>query len=430
MLSSIRNILILICLFFCIGFSQIPRSVYTVNSLGQNLSKINIENGNVVPDALPLGLFANYIRINNEKAYVVNSGANNIQIIDLAGPTTITTIDLGAGSNPWAFDFINDSLIAVSLLFVNQVAIVNLISKQVSQNITVGTGPEGVKYHDGKIYVTNTGFNGSGYDPGIVSVIDANTYTVINTLNVGTNPQDLDIDSQGQLIVACSGDYVAIKSQVDFVDLSSGSIVKTLTFPLTVQATSLRINPQDQCYIGTFGLGVMVYDILNGSFDRDNSNPLQGGPGIAFDNQGNAFIADFASDSVFVFSSNHQQLAAYQVGDGPVSIDIYDSAATSISEKGKLVAENFALFQNYPNPFNPTTNIEFKIQTPEFVTIKIYDVHGREINSLINNVLNPGIYRVIWDGKNSSGDIVSSGIYFYQLIAGNNIDTKVMHFIR
>ena len=72
MLSSIRNILILICLFFCIGFSQIPRSVYTVNSLGQNLSKINIENGNVVPDALPVGLFANNIRIHNKKAYVVN----------------------------------------------------------------------------------------------------------------------------------------------------------------------------------------------------------------------------------------------------------------------------------------------------------------------------------------------------------------------
>jgi hypothetical protein len=174
----------------------------------------------------------------------------------------------------------------------------------------------------------------------------------------------------------------------------------------------------------------MVYDITSETFERDDSNPLQGGPSIAFDNQGNVYIGDFASDTVFVFSATHQQLAAYQVGDGPAAIDIYDPAATSLSSYGELIAGDFVLLQNYPNPFNPTTNIEFRIQRSDFVTIKIYDIKGGEVNTLLNNQLNPGRYQVVWDGRNTLGNIVSSGIYFYQLTSGSNSDTKAMHFIR
>ncbi|MFQ5584331.1 MAG: hypothetical protein ACE5GL_07850, partial [Calditrichia bacterium] len=402
--------------------SQIPQSAYVANSLGQNLSMINLENGSVIPDVLPLGLYTNFIKVEGQKAYVVNSGVNNIQVIDLAGLTTEGFIDLGSGTNPWAIDFINDSLAAVSLLFTNEVAIVNVNSRQVVQNISVGSGPEGIRFYNGRIYVANSAYNGAGYDPGTVSVIDVNTFTVVNTLSVGINPQDLDVDSQGNLIVACSGDYVSINSQIDFIDLSSGAVWNTITLPLTMQATSLRISSQDKCYIGTFGFGVMVYDVASQSFERDDSNPLQGGPGIVFDAQNNAYIADFFSDSVFVFSPVHQQIAAYQVGDGPVSIDLYIPETTGIDEDKISKAADFTLFQNYPNPFNPATNIQYTLARRQYVILQIYNVLGEEVATLVNGFEAPGTYTVRWNAVNKNGLPVPGGIYFYRLKSDSRVE--------
>ncbi len=76
---------------------------------------------------------------------------------------------------------------------------------------------------------------------------------------------------------------------------------------------------------------------------------------------------------------------------------------------------NLNSFQNYPNPFNPTTNITFRIAEFGFVSLKIYDILGNEVATLINEEKLPGEYRVSF---NASG--LSSGIYFYKLRVGNS----------
>jgi hypothetical protein len=85
----------------------------------------------------------------------------------------------------------------------------------------------------------------------------------------------------------------------------------------------------------------------------------------------------------------------------------------SIDNENILPAK-FALDQNYPNPFNPTTNFKFSIANSQLIILKIYDVLGREVKTLVNETLNPGTYTVRWD---ASG--VSSGVYFYRLIVNN-----------
>jgi hypothetical protein len=86
---------------------------------------------------------------------------------------------------------------------------------------------------------------------------------------------------------------------------------------------------------------------------------------------------------------------------------------------------NFILYQNYPNPFNPTTKFEFRILNFEFISLKIYDILGREVVTLVNGIQTAGEHIVQWDGKNSSGQKVGSGVYFYELKSGNNfISTK------
>ncbi|HEX9829951.1 MAG TPA: kelch repeat-containing protein [Bacteroidota bacterium] len=89
------------------------------------------------------------------------------------------------------------------------------------------------------------------------------------------------------------------------------------------------------------------------------------------------------------------------------------------------IPTEFSLSQNYPNPFNPTTNIEFRIADFGFVTLKIYDMLGRNIATLMNESLPPGVYRRTWDGSG-----YPSGLYYYRLQTSNFLDTKTMTLLK
>jgi photosystem II stability/assembly factor-like uncharacterized protein len=87
--------------------------------------------------------------------------------------------------------------------------------------------------------------------------------------------------------------------------------------------------------------------------------------------------------------------------------------------------KNFSLSQNYPNPFNPTTNIQYQIPNREFVTIKVYDILGNEVATLVNEEKPTGSYSVNFD----AGEL-SSGIYFYRLTAGDFGKTKKLLLLK
>jgi hypothetical protein len=85
----------------------------------------------------------------------------------------------------------------------------------------------------------------------------------------------------------------------------------------------------------------------------------------------------------------------------------------------------FALGQNYPNPLNPTTKIQFTIVNPQFTILRVYDVLGREVATLVNEVMEQGTYTVQWE---ASG--VVSGVYFYRMQAGSFIDVKKLILLK
>ena len=89
------------------------------------------------------------------------------------------------------------------------------------------------------------------------------------------------------------------------------------------------------------------------------------------------------------------------------------------------VAKNFMLHQNYPNPFNPSTTIEFNLPAREFVSVKIFDMLGNEIETLVNEQLNAGTYRVNWNAAARA-----AGVYFYRLKTGGNIETKKLILLK
>lgn len=86
----------------------------------------------------------------------------------------------------------------------------------------------------------------------------------------------------------------------------------------------------------------------------------------------------------------------------------------------------FELGQNYPNPFNPSTTIRYSIPEAARVEIKVYNILGQVVRTLIDQEQGSGIYQLLWDGKDRSGRNVSTGIYFYQIRAGSYVQTKKM----
>ncbi|MDH5197970.1 MAG: T9SS type A sorting domain-containing protein, partial [Gemmatimonadota bacterium] len=88
------------------------------------------------------------------------------------------------------------------------------------------------------------------------------------------------------------------------------------------------------------------------------------------------------------------------------------------------------LEQNFPNPFNPSTTIAYSLESRAGVSLIIYDVAGRRVRDLVNEIRNPGVYRVKWNGRNDNGQPVASGVYFYKLVAGSFTDTKKMTVLK
>jgi hypothetical protein len=116
-----------------------------------------------------------------------------------------------------------------------------------------------------------------------------------------------------------------------------------------------------------------------------------------FDRDGKTDIAITTFDSLFVLYN----LGGFNDAGGVTNVD---------EHHGAFVPTELSLSQNYPNPFNPTTNLSFVIRTSSFVSLKVYDVLGREVATLVGEDLKPGSYEMPFDGSE-----LASGVYFYRI---------------
>ncbi len=138
-----------------------------------------------------------------------------------------------------------------------------------------------------------------------------------------------------------------------------------------------------------------------------------------------ATINNYRLNSVFFLN----ELTGWTVGDGGVICKTTDGGTTDIKSKSKEVPESYSLEQNYPNPFNAVTKIQFQVasvgQSSQTVTLKVFDLLGKEVATLLNEKLQPGMYEVAFDAGN-----LPSGVYFYKLTADDFSDTKKMLMIK
>jgi gluconolactonase len=193
---------------------------------------------------------------------------------------------------------------------------------------------------------------------------------------------------------------------------------------------------------------IWVWDVVNDSILENKRvfatmEPTGYADGMKVDSSGNLFSA--GPLGVWVFDKNGNCLDTILVPEQTSNCNwgdadrktLYITASKSLyrirlasptgvkSEGGNLHSPSFELFPNFPNPFNPSTAISYQLPDVSHVTLKVYDLLGRQIRTLISGIEEPGTHEVEFDG----GDL-SSGVYFYRLDAGSHIETKAMVLLK
>jgi hypothetical protein len=110
-------------------------------------------------------------------------------------------------------------------------------------------------------------------------------------------------------------------------------------------------------------------------------------------------------------------------GNGIELVKLQPTALTAVNE-GVGTPSAFALLQNYPNPFNPSTTISFSVSQSGSAMLEIYDLTGGHVRTLLSGEVGPGNHSVQWDGRDERGTSVGSGVYFYRLRLGSNLESS------
>jgi len=129
-----------------------------------------------------------------------------------------------------------------------------------------------------------------------------------------------------------------------------------------------------------------------------------------------------------------EQVSIYSHNGGPLRNGgrmIYQyETTTTVEENESPLPTSVALRQNYPNPFNPATDIEYEIATSSEVNLTVFNILGQTIKILKTGFVSAGIHNTSWDGTDSEGNPVASGVYFYRLTAGDNFIQRKMLLLR
>jgi LruC domain-containing protein/uncharacterized repeat protein (TIGR01451 family) len=329
--------------------------------------------------------------------------------------------------------------------------------------IIIGTLDKNLKVlnSDGSVRFTKT-LDSAVYSSPIIAKINSTTYRIIVTTAGGTI---YVYDNTGTLVNSKNLGSGFISSPA-IADLDQDGVPKLIT--ATVDGTIYKLDATNLTVIWEIPTGQQIYSSpVLADIDGDNYLdvvyggqsgyliPLTRDGGLVDDTTiaalgpfdswiiSSCAVGDIDRDGKIdlVAASMDKTIKAFNLPStnvnskvwwGSFGKDLYNSrvadslTSTAIhSSNGLSTADKYALNQNYPNPFNPTTKISFSLPKGEFVTVKIFDMLGKEVAQLVNGELKAGNYEYQFNGSS-----LASGIYFYRINTANFTDTKRMTLVK
>lgn len=265
---------------------------------------------------------------------------------------------------------------------------------------------------EGEPLVCSISSNGVGIGEAIIALVEAATaiLTVDFDIKPESCPNPLNLKAKGLLPVAILG-----TPAFDVSDIDPASITLEGVPPIrsNIEDVAAPVATRDD-----------VCDCTTDGADGFNDLSLK------FDTQDIVAALGSVNDGDEVILTLMGQLLDGTPIDGMDCVIIKSKGRGASKLVAEGVPENYTLAQNYPNPFNPETEIRFQLPKTSHVMLRIFNTLGQEIRTLADKQYEAGFHSVSWDGKNNNGNVVSSGIYLYQLRADNFTQAKKMSLLR
>jgi len=361
--------------------------------------------------------------VNDEKLYIVMNNSHSIEVLNLDGyaQSFLTSIPLPSAGPRYLIA--NGNTGYVSCWNLSAILVLDLAQNTVTDTIAVGGMPEMMVMHGGKIY-TSIAMNSDWSSSDRVISIDVSTKAVVDTFTVVSGPAALLLQNNALFVASTYYDDIwntyAGNSKID---LSTG-IVSTFDAGMTFDFGLDLLEFNNQVYrIYNGGIAPLSEDL-----SIDVAQQIGNFSGLYSASDGNNLyfgLTDYvAPDDLIVTDLEGNQLAQYNVGALPGSFAF--APASSVSIDDTQIPKAVSILSNYPNPFNPATTIRFSVETQEIISLHIYDISGKLVETLfVDAQFNNGNHAVQWNGND-----VSSGIYFAILKNSEHIWTKKMTLMK
>ncbi len=232
-----------------------------------------------------------------------------------------------------------------------------------------------------------------------------------------------DAFAEGQTVFVvgegqANGTVIATRVQVQNVSLTSGETTGISDAgEFSMFGNDYRVD-DNTMVLGDNNVQLGLDDIEAGQF-LEVRGVADAEGGVAGKNSGSAILV-----------SKIKIIDAEGSGEYEHEVDPEETGEGGTATEGEELPEDYALFQNYPNPFNPITTIRFSLPVNSVVTLTVYDVTGREIQTLVSGMMVSGNHEVQWNGRSNAGTPVASGVYLYRMEAGNQLITRRMVLLK
>jgi YVTN family beta-propeller protein len=350
-------------------------------------------------------LYGNQVKYHEGKLYVVNSGDHEVQIVNPNTGATIDTIYLENSSNPWNIA-IHGNFAYVTGLYSDKLYRIDLNNTSNISEIEIGIGPAGLKIYDEHIFVAVSGYAYFTYEQAKVCIVDINTFTVVEEIDVATNLQDLLIYN-GDIYGISTGNYYDKKSVVTIIDVNTFEIVDTVDFDNFL--TTIQIGHDGLLYLSEY-LGLGFFTLNPGTFDI--AGPIfPNGHSILFDDDYFYVLAAnwFGNSTLGIYSHDFTFVNSIATGNGSNSMALAKSSTSIIDN---TIPKHIQIVA-YPNPFNSTVNFQIsgrdKLKSGDSsVKWQIFNLKGQKVYENKDN-------EILWNGRDFNHRELPSGIYLAKI---------------
>ncbi len=267
-----------------------------------------------------------------------------------------------------------------------------------------------LRVYNSELYVGGAFLNAGSIAANRIAKWNGTTWTA---LGLGVNSQVRAFTTFGSLLIA-AGDFTAV-----------GGIGVNRIASWNGSWGAIGLGTNSSVYALTVFNGQLVAGGFFTSAGGISANRIAQWSGSVWSTFGNGFTGGNPPTYVLGLTVYNSQLIAggiFSDAGGTLTNNIARWVTfVGVNGIGNTIPETYKLYQNYPNPFNPSTKIQFALPKSSFAKIVVYDMLGKEIETLVNEQLNAGTYEADFDGSK-----LSSGVYYYKLIAGDFTETKKM----